>query len=161
MLDAKAGKQRLRFLLGPAATDESERPPRLAAEQQVFRDRHPRQQGKFLEHRAHAVSMSVLRPRERDWLSLDLDHARIRSQPPAQGLDQGAFARAVLADKRVHFTERGRERSANQRLHSPERLADIDTTERDATVYAERTRSLERQSRPNIQRRLKSLGRPS
>src|ERR1700733_529194 len=109
MLDAKAGKQRLRFLLGPAATDESERPPRLAADQQVFRDRHPQQQGELLEPGTHAVGVSVLRPRERDSLFLNLDRARIWPQPPAQGLDQGAFARAVLADKRMHFAERGRE----------------------------------------------------
>ena len=122
VLDAEIGEQRLGVGLHAAAVDKAEPAARLARDQQILCDRHPRHLGQFLEHRAHAEPVGILRAAQVDPLALDADCARVGPQPSAQRLDQRALASAVLADERVHFGGRGRQRGVVERSHAAERL---------------------------------------
>ena len=112
------------------ARDQAERAARLAPDQEVFRDRHPRQQRQFLEHRPDAERMAVLRAGQPRWPALDADGAGIGHEPAAERLDQRALAGAVLADQRMHLAARGDEIRRTQRLHAAERLAEAEPRHR-------------------------------
>ena len=119
---AEPGKDRIRFFRHASAVDQAEPSPRLAANEQVLGDCHPRQERELLEDGPDPERVRALGTVHLDSLPVDADFARIRAQPAAEELDQRALAGAVFADKSVHLTLARREGCAVQRPDAAERL---------------------------------------
>src|SRR5437773_4217667 len=76
---------------------------RLFPQQNVFRHREMRREDEFLIDHRYAAAPGVRRVPGNERLPIQLDHSSVRFVCAAEDLHQRAFARAVLADERVHL----------------------------------------------------------
>jgi hypothetical protein len=98
------------------------KPTRLATEQQVLGDGEPRKEHEFLEHSPDAERVRIIRSAEVNFTTFETNGAGVRLQAPAQQLDHGALAGAVLADQPMDLACNSSERSLVEGANTPERF---------------------------------------
>ena len=94
------------------------------AEEQVLGHAHFRHQVQLLVNHRHAAGDAVGRAFEGQGLRADMQRAAAGDIGPAEDLQQGRFARAVLAHQRMHLPGLGGKTDAVQRLDPGKGLAD-------------------------------------
>ena len=77
--------------------------PGFVAQKDVFGHRHRRHQVEFLVDDLHAQAARQVRRHLGVLLPADVDDAAVRLDGAGDGLDQRGFARAVLAQQRMHL----------------------------------------------------------
>jgi hypothetical protein len=97
---------------------------RLDAQQDVLHDRQVRREGELLVDHRHPGRPAVGGRARGVRLRAEAHRAGVRPHRAGEDLHQGALARAVLADQRVHLAGPHRQVDAVQRDRRAERLAD-------------------------------------
>jgi hypothetical protein len=96
----------------------------VVADQKVLQHGHRRHQAQMLVHEGNAEPQEIARLQgQRHRLSANPQHsARLRFVEPGQNLDEGRFARTVLAEKAMHLAGLDRERNVVERQGSAKAL---------------------------------------
>ena len=102
-MDAVPREARAGFAMHPPEVDEPEARRRLAAEEQVPRHAHQRDQVHLLVDRADPGCLRVQRPGEGHRLAAVHDRALVRLMHAGEDLDEGGLSRPVLPDQGVNL----------------------------------------------------------
>ena len=114
-----------RVPLHEARLDQAERAVRFAAEEQVVRDRHRRDEAQVLVDDRDPGRSRCRRAPKVDLLPVDPDRARILLEHTGDDLDERGLARAVLAQERVDLAGPQVEFHAAQCVDAAEVLDDV------------------------------------
>ena len=121
-LEVQAGERLARQFPHTPRVHHSEAALREMAEHHVLGDRERRRDAQLLLNDRDARPESVCGGVEVDRLSVEEQAPAVGPVDPAERLDQGGLARAVLADERVHLPGREVERDLVERLDRVEPL---------------------------------------
>ena len=113
-LMAELGERRLRAFPGSLAVDPA-RPGRFGPQQNIFLRTQVQREIQLLVDHRHALEPGVMGIFRQVRHPAEIHRARVRPVSTAEDLHQGALARAVLPDDRVHFARRDLQRNALQR----------------------------------------------
>ena len=103
----------------------------LVVEEQVGEDRQLGNECKVLVDRLDPVRGGVLDRVETDVAALDQEATVIGCEKPAQDLDEGTLARAIVPDQAEHLTRMQAQVDATQHREGPEALGDAFDLEHD------------------------------
>ena len=104
-----------------APVDQPE-PTRLAADQDVRRDVHLREQRQLLRHTGDAELLGAVRCQGAELLAAHLDAADVGGDHAGEDLDERRLAGAVLAEQGEHLAGADREVHAGEGVGGPESL---------------------------------------